>query len=69
MNLEDERKALCALPCKCVTCPDCHGFGHDDDDDVTECYYCHGSGFSEQCSRCEQLDELDDALDELAREG
>ena len=65
MSLEDELKAMRAKPCSCVTCPDCHGSGNDDDDDFgRECDYCQGSGICEQCQNCDDADELERIIDE-----
>ncbi len=64
MSLEDELKALCALPCSCVQCPDCHGSGGDWEDHSSPCYYCDGAGVSELCTNCEAIAELQDVIDE-----
>lgn len=61
-------------PCECVSCPDCKGSGGywtdlngkylgqsrwDDLDQLETCEECGGSGISESCDRCTQLNDYD----------
>jgi DnaJ-class molecular chaperone len=64
---ENERAALNAQPCQCVSCGTCRGSGHVwlptrdvwPEDEISRCDDCDGSGITEQCDRCTALYELD----------
>jgi DnaJ-class molecular chaperone len=63
-----ERDALAAQPCQCVTCADCRGSGHVwyqtgryPEEEMEGCDACSGSGITEQCDRCADLMELEEA--------
>jgi hypothetical protein len=77
-----ERDRIAARPCECVSCADCGGSGNvcvdafsgryigahpvDDFYDLTPCDNCHG-GIVEQCDRCSELRELEDAYASVDR--
>jgi hypothetical protein len=64
---------LLASPCRCISCPDCGGRGSmwrtldgkyhvnrcNDMGDLETCDSCWGSGISETCDRCIELEQID----------
>ena len=63
-------EALKKEPCKCVRCDFCRGSGRMTveslgypEDDLESCDECHGSGLSEVCERCQEMQEIE--YDEL----
>jgi DnaJ-class molecular chaperone len=56
---------LRAKPCECVSCGTCDGFGSIDDPlDYSgtyprTCEDCDGSGMTEVCGRCMELEEIE----------
>ena len=69
--MPDFRITLRLSPCVCVRCDACSGSGTiqvgmdglpnygDDLYDLESCYECGGTGISEVCDRCRELEEFD----------
>lgn len=73
--MKRERESMAAQPCECVSCADCGGSGivwfsfdgeylgrrHCDDLDRMEpCDTCYGRGTVETCTRCIELEIMDE---------
>ncbi len=69
-NYQRERESILKTPCSCVRCAGCMGQGlrwfpypeQWPEDDLETCSECHGSGIAEQCTRCNDLDELEEVF-------
>lgn len=61
--------AVAARPCQCVRCGSCRGTGNVwrptggyPEEDIERCDDCDGSGITEQCDRCAEMDEIEEAF-------
>lgn len=70
VSYETERATILARRCQCVSCANCRGTGSAwyatggyPEEDVETCAECSGSGITESCERCDDLEELERAFD------